>query len=98
MYREDRVEEVCETDAMRLGDKTKQRAVGVEAPWASDLNDLQALLVVSIEDLIRDPAFGPAIHECYRIGSVPRQANDSDDGVGQYAPDDRAGLQIFKFQ
>ena len=42
MYREHRVEQMRETDTMRLRDEAEQMAVAVEAPGAAVLNDLRA--------------------------------------------------------
>ena len=53
--REHRVEEVREADAVRLGDEPEQRAVAVEAPRAALLDDLEARLVVAVEQLVARP-------------------------------------------
>ena len=54
--REHRIEEVREADAVRLGDEAEERAVAVEAPRAARLDDLEARLVVAVEDLVGDAA------------------------------------------
>ena len=53
---EHRVEEVGEADAVRLGDEAEERAVAVEAPRPARLDDLEARLVVAVEELVRDAA------------------------------------------
>ena len=54
--RQHRVEEVREADALRLGDEAEERAVAVEAPGPALLDDLEARLVVAVEQLVGDPA------------------------------------------
>ncbi len=54
--REHRIEQVGQADAVRLGDETEQRAVAVEAPRPARLDDLEARLVVPVEDLVRHAA------------------------------------------
>ena len=51
--RQHRIEEVREADAVRLGDEAEERAVAVEAPGAALLDDLEARLVVAVEQLVR---------------------------------------------
>ena len=52
MDREHGIEEVREADAVRLGDEAEERAVAVEAPRPALLHDLEARLVVAVEDLV----------------------------------------------
>ena len=47
-----RVEEVGQADALRLGDQAEEGAVAVEAPGAALLDELQARLVVAVEQLV----------------------------------------------
>ena len=50
------IEQVREADAVRLGDEAEQRAVAVEAPGPALLDDLEAGLVVAVEQLVGDLA------------------------------------------
>ena len=86
------------TYAVRLRDETEQRAVAVEAPRAADIDDLKALLVMPVEDLLRDSAFWAAIHERECIGAMPRDAHDGYRYVRQYAPYGRVGPEVFERQ
>ena len=54
MHGEHRVEEMRETDSLRLGDQAEQRAVSVEAPWPTDFDDLEPGVVVTVQKLIGD--------------------------------------------
>ena len=54
--REHGIEQMREADAVRLGDEAEEGAVAVEAPWPPCLDDLEAWLVVAVEQLVRDPA------------------------------------------
>ena len=56
MYREHRVEQMRETDAMRLRNEAEQMPVAVEAPGAAVLHDLKARLVMTIKQLVGDAA------------------------------------------
>jgi hypothetical protein len=81
------IEQVRESDAVRLGDQAEERAIAVEAPRSARLDDLEARLVVAVQDLVRDPAARRAIHERERVGPVPGDADDRDRRVGQDAAD-----------
>jgi hypothetical protein len=96
--REHGIEEMREADAVRFSDQTKERAVAVEAPWASGLDDLETRLVVPIEDLVRYPAARPAIHERQGVRAVPLHADDGYQCVRQDATNGGVGLEIFEFQ
>ena len=54
--RQHRIEQVGEADALRLGDQPEERAVAIEAPGPPLLHDLEARLVVAVEQLVRDLA------------------------------------------
>jgi len=60
MHRQHRVEQVREPNAVGFGDQPEQGAVAVEAPGAALLDQLQARLVVTVQELVRDLA-GPCL-------------------------------------
>ena len=64
---EERVEQVGEVDALRLGDEAEERAVAVEAPGAAGLGDLEAGLAVAVEDLGAHGAVGELVGQLDRV-------------------------------
>ena len=56
MDRQHRIEEMSETDSVRLGDEPEQWPVAVEAPWPPLLDDLEARLVVAVKQFVGDAA------------------------------------------
>jgi hypothetical protein len=48
MYGKDRVEQMCETDAVRLRNEPEQVPITIKAPWATVLYYLEPLLIVAI--------------------------------------------------
>ena len=96
--REHRVEEVRQADAVRLGDEAEERAVAVEAPGPALLDDLEARLVVAVEQLVRDLAGGVLVGQLERLGAEPLDADDGDQRVREDAADGGAGGQGLKPQ
>lgn len=92
MYGQDRVEEVGEADAVCLGNEPEERAVAVETPRASGLDDLQAGLVVAIENLVGHSTVGTPVDEGQRVRAVPCDADDGSQVVGQNSSDGGLGL------
>ncbi len=54
MNREQWVEQVGQADAVRLGHQPEQVAATVEAPWPTRCHDLQARLVMAVEQLVAE--------------------------------------------
>jgi hypothetical protein len=92
---ENGIKKMSEPDAVRLGDKAEERAVAIEAPGSTDLEDLKAGLVVAVEDLIGHFPGRPAVDQSQGIGTVPLDAHNHDRRVGQNAADGRVGLELF---
>ena len=84
--REHRVEEMRETDALRLGDETEQRAVAVEAPRPTLLHQFEPGLVVPIEQFVRHLAGGRLVGQLEGLGAEPLHADDDHHRVGDDAP------------
>ena len=78
MHGEQRVEEVREADAVRLGDEPVRGAVAVEAPRAPLLHDFEARFVVAVEDLPGDPARRRAVDQGERVRAGRSAAYQSD--------------------
>ena len=85
MNGEHRVEEMRETDALRLGDEPKQVSVAVEAPRPTLLDDFDARLVVAIEQLVGDLARRVLVGEFERLGAEPLDADDRNQAIWQNA-------------
>ena len=98
VHREDGIEEVGEADAARLGYETVRGAVAVEAPGPPLLDDLDARLVVAVEDLLGDSARGRAVDQGQRLGAVPLHAYDLDRAVRENAAHGSVGLKFFELQ
>src|SRR5271165_3945314 len=96
MYSQHRVEQVCQTDTMRLRDKSKQMPVAVETPRASVLNDLQARFVMAIKQLVGNTARWPLVGQLKRFGAKPLHAHHRDDLLRQNASDCGGGLEVFE--
>ena len=50
------VEEMGKADSLRLGDRAEKRVVAVEAPGSPGFDDLEPGLVVTVQQLVGDPA------------------------------------------
>ena len=96
MNRQHRIEKMREANAMRLGDEPEQVAVAVEAPGAPLFNDLDARLVVAIEQLVRDLAFGVFVGEFEGLRAVPLRVDDGDQTIWQDALDRGIGSKVFE--
>src|SRR5262249_32830245 len=83
-------------NALRLGDEPEQGAVSVEAPRAAFFDDLQARLVVAIEQLIRHLAGSRLVSQLERLGAVPLHAHDRHEGIRKDAAHRRAGLKVVE--
>ena len=94
--RQDGVEQVGEADAVGLGDQAEQRTVAVEAPRPSGLGNLEARLVVAIQDLVGDLAGGGLVRQLDRVRAEPLRVDHGDEGVRDEAPDRRSWGQRFE--
>ena len=91
------VEEMRETDALRLGDQAEQGAGAVEAPRAAGLGHLEPLLVAAVQELVGDLAGGCLVGQFDGLGAEPLHADDRDEAVGENAAYRSVGLEIFQF-
>ena len=74
-----RIEQVGQADALGLGDQAEERAVAVEAPGPALLDDLQARLVVAVEQLVGHLAGRRLVGQLERLGAEPLHADDGDE-------------------
>ena len=96
MYSEHWVEQVRQTDTMRLRNKSEQMPVAVEAPRASVLHDLEARFVMAIKQLVGNTARWPVVSQLKRLGTKPLHADYRDDLLRQNASDRGGGLEVFE--
>jgi len=92
----DGVEEVGKADPLRFGDQTEESAVAVEAPGTALLDDLEAELVVAVEEAVVDLAGGVLVGELEGVGAEPLCLDDRRQRVGDQATQRRAGRQFLK--
>ena len=91
-----RVEQVCEADALGLGHESEQRPVAVEAPRPSLGDNLEPGLVVTVEQLVGDRAGRRLVGELERRGAEPLHADDGDQAVGMNAAYGAVRAKVFK--
>ena len=96
VHRQHRIEEVRQSDALRLGDQAEERAVAVEAPGPALLDDFDARLVVAIEQFVRHLAGRRLVGEFERLGAEPLHADHRDQGIRQDAAQRSVGLKLFE--
>src|SRR2546425_5504105 len=94
--RQDWVKEIGETDAVCLGYQAEEVSVAIEAPGSAPLGDLEARLVIAVEERVCDLALGILICELERVGTEPLHVHDSDQTVRQDAADCGVGLEVFE--
>lgn len=90
------VEEMGQADPVCLGHEPEEGAVPVETPREPYFNNFKPRLVVPVEDLVRDPAVGPAVDQSQSVGAVPLHANYCCERIGQDTADGGVGAEIFK--
>jgi hypothetical protein len=96
VHSQHRVEEMRQTDAMRLRNQAEQMPVAVEAPRAAVLHDLEARLVMAIEQLVGNAARRSFISQLQSLGAKPLHADHRDDLLRQNSPDCGGWLEIFE--
>jgi hypothetical protein len=61
--REHWIEEMRESNTVRFGNKAEERTITVKAPWPAGFNDLEARLIVPVQNFVRHTTVRPAIHQ-----------------------------------
>ena len=92
---EERVEEVGEADPEGLGDQAEQGPVPVEGEGRTRGLDLQARLIVPVEELLSDPAGLVAVGQGEGLGAVPVDLDHRDRPVGQHTAYPRARGEVL---
>jgi hypothetical protein len=90
------VEQVRQTDTMRLRNKSEQMPVTVEAPRATVLHYFEARFVMAIEQLVGNAASRPFVGELHSLRAKPLDADYRDDLIRQNASDCGGGLEVFE--
>ena len=96
MHRQHRVGQVRQADAVGLGDQPEQGAIAVEAPGAALLGDLQAWLVVAVEQFVGEPAGRCLVGQFQGLGAEPLDRDDRDQAVRQDAAHGGTGEELFQ--
>lgn len=87
MHRQERIEQVSESNSVRLSDEPEQSAVTVEAPRPAPFHDVQAFLVAPEEKLGSYAARGLLERDLQGLRSQPLDLNHGDGRVENEAPD-----------
>ena len=90
------VEEVRQPNAEGLRDEPEEGAVSVEAPRPALLDDLQAGLVVPVEQLVGDFTFGGPVGQLQCFGPEPLDADDGGHAVRERPAHLGAGGEVFQ--
>ncbi len=85
--RQERVEEVGQTDAMGLGDQAEHGPVAVEAPRASRRDDFQGRLAVAIDQFVAEATGGIFVGKLDGHRTDPLHVHDGNQAVREYPLD-----------
>ena len=77
MDRENRIEQMCQSDAMCLGDQPKEGTVAIETPGTAQLHNFEPRLVVPVKKLVPKTAGGVFIGEFEGFRAVPLHRDNS---------------------
>ncbi len=91
-----RVEEMGQSNAVRLRDQTEQSAVAVEAPRPAVLDDRETWFVFAIEQDAGTGALGCLVIQRDDIGAIPLDAHDRREAVAYDAADGSVGQKVFE--
>ena len=93
MYGEHWIEQMRQTDTMRLRNEAEQMPVTVEAPRATVLHYFEARLVMTTR--WRSGQMAP-VGQLKRLRTKPLHANHRDDLIRQNASNCGGGLEVFE--
>src|SRR6516164_10939514 len=91
-----RIEQMRQTDTMRLGNQAKQVPFAVEAPGATVLDNFKARLVMAVEQFIGDTARWRLVGQLQCLGAKPLYADHRNNLVRQNASDRCGWLEVFE--
>ncbi len=97
MHRQHRVEQMCEADALGLGNQAEECTVSIKAPRPALFDQFQTGLVVTVKQLVGDFSGGGLVGQFQRFGAKPLDADHAYQGVRDDAADRRVGLELFEF-
>ena len=92
----DRVEEVRQSNTMRLRNEAKKMAITIEAPRAAMLHYLEARFVMAVKQLVGDTAGCPFVRELQSLGAKPLDADYSDCLLWKNTSDRSSRCEILK--
>ena len=75
------IEQMRETDPVGLRHEPEQCTVPVKAPGPTFLDDLEAGLVVAIQELVGNSAGGVLVGQLERLGPEPLHADHRDEAI-----------------
>jgi hypothetical protein len=97
VHRQHGIEEMRKPDALGLRHEAKERAIAVEAPRPTLLDEFEARLVVAVEQFVRHLAGSRLVGQFQRFGAKPLDADDAYQGVGNDSAECGMGLDLFEF-
>jgi hypothetical protein len=65
------LEQMRKPDAARLEDQSQQRAVAIERPRTSRLDDLECRLIAAIDEAVVDSAYGVLVSDLDGLVALP---------------------------
>ena len=83
-------------DAVRLGNKSEQIRVAVEAPGFAGFEDFEIALPIPVDQFVRQFPFAVFVGKFDGDGADPGNIDDGDEPVGQDAFDGYSAFQIFE--
>jgi len=96
MNREERIEKMREANAVRFGDKAKERAIAVETPRATCGDNLQHRLAVTVEQFVAQVPGIVLLGQFDRVRAKPLDIHHCDGTGWQNAFGRCAALEIFE--
>ena len=87
---------MLKADPLHLGNQAEQRAVSIEVPWPSYLDNLGPGFVMTVQKLIGDLSGRCFVSQLKCFGTEPLHADHHDEAVGQDAANHSINLEIFK--
>lgn len=97
MDSQDGIEEIGQADTVRLGDQAEVVTVAVEAPGPTLFDNLETGFVVAKEQSVFNFACGCLVGQLKGRRTEPLHVDNSDQAIGQDAPQGGIGLDVFEF-
>lgn len=97
MHSEERVEEVCETDASRFAHEPEQGAIAVEVPGLAVRGDFEGRFAIAIDEFISRFAGGVFISQFDSDRTDPLYIDDSNGAIREHAINRSAAGDFLQF-